>query len=118
MTRVTSTGGSYTSRNELPKSVILLLVQLAVSAVVVASVMMETFSVAGCDDHCDYGLVSFAFCGTIAIAIGALIVSTVIVAVRGGRRAPSWWAPAAASALIVAIGLVAVALVRAATAVA
>lgn len=118
MTRVTSTVGSYTSRNELPKSVLLLLVQLAVSVVVVALVMMETFSVAGCDHHCDYGLVTFALYGTIALAIGAFLASTVIVAIRGGRRLPSWWAPAAASALVVVIGLAAVALVRTATPVA
>jgi len=106
---------TYSSPKELPKSVILLLVQLAVSAVTVTLVMMETFRVAGCDEDCDYGLVALAFQGTIATTIGAFVVSAVIVMSLGMRRRPSWWAPVAAIVLVLATGVVAALLIRVAT---
>lgn len=111
----TMSNATYGSALERSKSVLLILLQVVVSCVAVFFVRFQSMSVAGCGDRCDYSLLTVTSNGILAISIVALLLSIVIVIVRGQRGAPSWWAPLGATALVVASTVVAVGLVQVAT---
>lgn len=106
---------TYVSPNETPKAVLLLVAQLAVSVAAVIVVLLQTFRVAGCDDACNYTVVTAAYQGTLAVAIVAFLASIVVIAVRGSRRRPSWWAPVAGIAVVALAAGVAVVAIHSAT---
>lgn len=106
---------TYVSPNETPKAVLLLIAQLAASAAAVIVVLMQTLRVAGCDDACNYVAVTIAYQGTLAVAVVAFLASLVVVAVRGSRRRPSWWAPVAGIAVVTLTAGLAVVAIHSAT---
>ena len=106
---------AYGSDLERPKSILLILLQVLVSCVAVFLVRFQSMSVDGCGNQCDYSLLTVTVNGIQAVSIVALLVSIVIVFVRGLRRAPSWWAPLGAIVLVVISTAIAIGLVRLAT---
>jgi hypothetical protein len=106
----------YVDANTRALSILLIVAQVVVSIAAVYLVMLQTLSVAGCGDRCDYGLVTAAFRGTIIAASVALLGSIGVVVVRSRQGLPSWWAPVVGMALIAAAAGIAVILVAAGTA--
>jgi hypothetical protein len=106
----------YPDTNARALSILLIGVQLAVSIGATYFVTLQTFSVAGCGDRCDYDLVTAAFRGTIIAASVALLGSIGVVVARSRQGLPSWWAPVAGMVLVMAAATLAVLLVRLGTA--
>lgn len=77
----------------------LIVLQVIVSFIAYGMVVMQTLSIDGCGDRCDFTLVTGASRGALVVSVVAALVSVVIVLARGIR--PSWWAPVGGIALVV-----------------
>lgn len=91
----------------------LIVLQVIVSFVAYGVVVMQTFSIDGCGDRCDFTLVTVASRGALVVSVVAALVSAVIVVARGFR--PSWWAPVGGMALVAATTVIALYAIRVAT---
>ncbi|WP_294943729.1 hypothetical protein [uncultured Microbacterium sp.] len=91
----------------------LIVLQVIVSFIAHGMVVMQTFSIDGCGDRCDFTLVTVASRGALVMSVVAALVSAVIVVARGFR--PSWWAPVGGMALVVVTTVIAMYAIRVAT---
>lgn len=91
----------------------LIVLQVIVSFVAYGVVVMQTFSIDGCGDRCDFTLVTVASRGELIVSLVAAALSVVIVVARGIR--PSWWAPVGGMALVVVTTVIAMYAIRVAT---
>lgn len=95
----------YKDRMSRAKAIGILIVQVLICFAVGAWVFMQTFSVAGCGDSCDYGLVSVAWHAQLWVSVGVPVVSLISIILLYERGKDSWWVPTVGIGVVLITGI-------------
>lgn len=75
------------------KGIGLLIAQALVAVIMYYGIVMQSMSVAGCGDSCDYALLATSYNLFLWVAVASFLASLVGVVVLSSRGKESWWAP-------------------------
>lgn len=87
------------------KGVGLLIVQVIVAVIMYYVIVMQSMSVAGCGNSCNYALLTVAYDAYLWVAAISFLASLVGVTILSSRGRDSWWAPMVGLGLTVLAGV-------------